>query len=248
SAAAVVAELGLRDALAHGATSDELIATASLAPAFVETLTWLLDLLVEGGIVQRTTVGGAPRYVHVEPGILEDREVLRARALAIDPAYRPVYALVDAATRIYPQAAHGADADALLLRRIDLWAAYFTNANPYYALNNRVNARATARLLRSIPDARVLEVGAGLGSAAAARLEEPGRSKVRITRYPVTEPVDVFRRRAERALEPFSATTDLRFAALDIDEPWSEQGFSGAGVDLVWGVNVFHLARDLQQT
>ena len=105
SATAVIAELGLRDPLTHGATSDELIATASLAPAFVETLTWILDLLVEGEIVRRTTVGGAPRYVHAEHGILEDREALRARALAIDPAYRPVYALVDAATRIYPQVA-----------------------------------------------------------------------------------------------------------------------------------------------
>src|SRR5262249_30573810 len=209
SAAAVVAELGLRDALAHGATSDELIATASLAPAFVETLTWLLDLLVEGGIVQRTTVGGAPRYVHVEPGILEDREVLRARALAIDPAYRPVHALVDAATRIYPQVAHGADADALLLRRIDLWAAYFTNANPYYALNNRVAARAAARRLGSVPDARVLEVGAGLGSAATALLEEVSGCDVRLAGYTVTEPVELVRRRAERTLEPFPPMTTL---------------------------------------
>src|SRR5262249_45926510 len=144
SAAAVVDELGLRDALVHGATSEALMATAALAPGFARTLTWLLDLLVTGGIVRVTTVGGPPRYVHAEPGMLEDRDALRARALAIDPAYRPVYALVDAAARIYVQAAHGADADALLLRRIDLWTAYFTNANPYYALNNRVAARAAA--------------------------------------------------------------------------------------------------------
>src|SRR5436309_189775 len=38
----------------------------------------------------------------------------------------------------------------------------------------------------------------------------------------------------------------LAFAALDVNQPWAAQDVGPASVQLVWGVNVFHLARDLE--
>jgi hypothetical protein len=35
------------------------------------------------------------------------------------------------------------------------------------------------------------------------------------------------------------------FAALDVNQPWAAQDVAPASRQLVWGVNVFHLARDL---
>jgi SAM-dependent methyltransferase len=62
----------------------------------------------------------------------------------------------------------------------------------------------------------------------------------------VTEPVPFFRRRAERTLAAASPVVPLTFAALDLNQPWASQGIVPCGADLVWGVNVFHLARDLE--
>jgi SAM-dependent methyltransferase len=63
--------------------------------------------------------------------------------------------------------------------------------------------------------------------------------------YDVTEPVPFFRRRAERTLATAHPGAPLAFAALDLNQPWAAQGIPPGGHDLVFGVNVMHLARDL---
>jgi len=131
-----------------------------------------------------------------------------------------------------------------LLRKLMLWTTYFSNDNRYYALNNQVSARAAAERLAG---GAVLEVGAGLGSATETLLEllRARGTLERLSEYRVTEPVVLFRRRAERLLMPRHAGVPLAFAALDLNQPWAEQGVVAGSMALVWGVNVFHLARDL---
>lgn len=241
---AILDELGLSPALAQGTTLADLCRSGPLADGFTDSLVWLLELLANAGHVTRRGTNGSLRFATASP--VPDRERLRARALALDAAYQPAFALIDAAARVYVQIARGvADADALLLRRLDLWAAYFTNANPYYALNNRVVARVAAREIGAIPEARILEVGAGMGSATVALLEELARTGARVASCTVTEPVDIFRRRAERATAAVATGVDLRFATLDLDHPWDRDGIPDGSIDVVWGVNVFHVARDL---
>ena len=63
----------------------------------------------------------------------------------------------------------------------------------------------------------------------------------------MTEPVLFFRRRAQRTLTAAWPGTPLHFAGLDLNGPWDEQGVPAESVDLVWAVNVFHLARDLDR-
>jgi hypothetical protein len=90
----------------------------------------------------------------------------------------------------------------------------------------------------------VLEVGAGLGSGTAAVLE----ALPAVAHYRVTEPMPVFRRRAERRLRATYPGLALEFGALDVNAPWAAQGARSAGHDFVVGVNVFHLALDLVAT
>jgi SAM-dependent methyltransferase len=93
----------------------------------------------------------------------------------------------------------------------------------------------------------VLEVGAGAGSAAEALLEELARRGRLgdLGRYDVTEPSPFFRRRAERELKAKFPGAPLAFAAADVDRPLGEQGLGG-DYDLVLGVNVLHVAKDLR--
>jgi len=129
---------------------------------------------------------------------------------------------------------------------VALWCEYFHNDNPVYAVNNRVAAFSAANRMTAFERPRILEVGAGAGSATEALLGELAERDVMPASYLVTEPSQFFRRRGERALRAAYPRVPLTFGGLDIDRPWSEKGIAPASADLVFGVNVLHVARNLQ--
>src|SRR5581483_10289206 len=237
---AVVERLGVADLLREPRTADAILDASGFVPAFWTPLRWLLDRLVAARLATRDANG---RYRLAAPLVRADLDPLRREGLEADPSYAPAFALVDEAAALYPAVARGeTTGDAALLRRAGLWFAYFSNANGYYALTNRVTAHAAAA--RLVDSARVLEVGAGLGSATEAfveRLRECG-TLGRLASYHVTEPVPLFRRRAERTVRAAHPDVPLAFGPLDMNAPWEEQDVAPGGADLVWGVNVFHLA------
>ena len=219
--------------LARGASADDLLVKGGYKAAFRPALGWLLGRAAAAGVDLRTPL---PRT---------DRAAVRAACLALDPSYVPAFTLMDEAAALYPRVARGeANGDRALLMKASLWVAYFDNKNGYYALNNRVVAAAVAARAAGAKPARVLEVGAGLGSATEAVLA----ALPAVERYHVTEPIAFFRRRAERTLRAAHPGVTFEFSALDVNGRWSEQGARPAGHALVLGVNVFHLARDLVAT
>ena len=235
----LVARLELAPLLDEPRTVEELLAARGFVPGFRPALGWLLDRLVLAGASTRDADG---RYRLAAPLPSPDLAALRAEGLAADASYAPAFALLDEAAALYPRVARGeTDGESALFRRLPLWFAYFSNQNGYYALNNRVTARAAAARLAG---GTVLEVGAGLGSATEALLDALDE-RAALTSYLVTEPVPLFRRRAERTLRAAHPRAPLAFAALDVNRPWATQGAAPGSAHLVWGVNVFHLARDL---
>jgi SAM-dependent methyltransferase len=240
----VTRRLGLCELLARPFAAEELLAAGGFVPRFRRPLHWLLEWLAAAGLVTRDDAG---RYRTPASLPATGLAALRAEALAADASYAPTFALLDEAAAIYPAVARGeTSAEDTLFRKAALWFAYFSNANAYYALNNRVTAHAAATRLP--PEAAVvLEVGAGLGSATEAlleRLREAGMLP-RLCSYRATEPVALFRRRAQRTLGVAHRDVPLVFSDLDINRPWADQGIAPRSAHLVWGVNVFHLARDL---
>jgi SAM-dependent methyltransferase len=219
--------------LARGASVDDLLARGGYVATFRPAFAWLLGRAAAGGVDVATPL---PRT---------DRAAVRAACLAIAPSYGPAFTLVDEAAALYPRVARGeVNGDRALLMKASLWVAYFDNRNGYYALNNRVVAAAVAARAAAAGPARVLEVGAGLGSASEAVLG----GLPAVERYHVTEPLPFFRRRAERRLRAAHPGVAFEFGALDVNAPWAAQGARPAGHTLVVGVNVFHLARDLVAT
>ena len=152
--------------LARGASADDLLARGGYVATFRPALGWLLGRAAAAGLDVRTPL---PRT---------DRAAVRAACLAIDPSYVPAFTLVDEAAALYPRVARGeTNGDRALLMKASLWVAYFDNRNGYYALNNRVVAAAAAARAAGAGPARVLEVGAGLGSATEAVLGRPSRRR-----------------------------------------------------------------------
>jgi SAM-dependent methyltransferase len=242
----LVAKLGLVEPLARARTVDELVELRGFVPVFRPPLAWLLAWLAAGSVLARED----ERYRLAAPLPATNLAGLRGEGLALDPSYAPAYALLDHAATIYPGVATGdTSGERALFQKAALWFAYFSNDHAYYALNNRVvGPAAAARLPAS--GATVLEVGAGLGSATEALLEalSPEQRSTAVAAYRFTEPVTFFSRRAQRILSACYPAVPFTFSALDIDAPWEDQGVAPGSVQLVWGVNVFHLARDLRAT
>ena len=224
---------------------EALMTACGFVPAFAAPLRWLLDVLAMRGVLAVGPDGY--RQAAALPAVALD--AVRAAGLAADPSYEPAYALLDEAAALYPRVARGeVVAERALFLRARLWQAYFSNANRYYALSNRVVARAAAARLADAGGGAVLEVGAGLGSATEALFEALAArgATALVERYLLTEPVPFFRRRAEQALAARWPEAPIVSATLDLNGPWAEQdGVTAGAFALVWGVNVFHLARDL---
>jgi SAM-dependent methyltransferase len=219
--------------LASGASADDLLAKGGYVAAFRPAFGWLLGRAAAAGVDVRVPL---PRT---------DRAAVRAACLATEPSYVPAFTLMDEAAALYPRVARGeVSGDRALLMKASLWVAYFDNRNGYYALNNRVVAAAVASRAAGAGPARVLEVGAGLGSATEAVLARLPA----VERYHVTEPLPFFRKRAERTLRPAHPGVTFAFGALDVNGSWAAQGVRPAGQTFVVGVNVFHLARNLVAT
>jgi SAM-dependent methyltransferase len=241
--------LGAARQLVAWRATPELCEMLSCQPRFAFALTWLLERLIEPGYVEAQHSNSVRRYRLRRPWVPALTE-LRKIGLAIDPANVRSLDLLDRAASVYPAVARGeANGEQALLGLdgIPLWLAYFHNDNPAYAVNNWLGSIAAVERLEQRRELRILEVGAGAGSASLTllrALEERGLLP-RVQRYLITEPNAFFRRRAQRELSAAYHGLPLAFQPLDINRPWAPQGLEERAFDLVFGVNVLHVAKDL---
>jgi SAM-dependent methyltransferase len=151
--------------------------------------------------------------------------------------------LIDEAQRYFRGEASG---DEILFapQKLPLWLKYFSNGNLLYAINNTIGAEALSRLVPAAGGAfEILEIGGGCGSAADQALRKLGSS---ITRYRFTEVAETFARHGERAARAAaSPSTVLESARLDMTTPWEAQGVEPGTFDVIYSVNCFHVAPDL---
>jgi SAM-dependent methyltransferase len=252
-AVTIARRLELEPELRAGTTVRALLASRNYSPAGGTAVAWLFARLAAAGVLDRSA---AEAPVYRLPHDLPTPELsdLRALVLANNPANAPTLAILDAAGEAFPKILAGTLTGEQALftgARMALWTEYFHNANPLYALTNRIAAIAAAnRLPPSSDGLRILEIGAGAGSAAEALLDvlqQRGRLG-EIVEYRLTEPNPMLRRRAMRALGarfPSLAGLALAELAYDIDQAPAGQGLAEGRFDLVYAVNVLHIARDL---
>ena len=139
-----------------------------------------------------------------------------------------------------------ADPLTLLFSSGEPTAADLYRKAPVARAANRMLRDAVARLLDALPDGRhlrVLEVGAGTGSATAAVLPELPEGRFD---YVYTDISAGFFAEAEAQFGGSEAGIDYR--VLDIEVDPVEQGFDRHGYDLVIASNVLHATRLLPET
>ncbi len=251
----VFRSLGLEQTCRQGATVEQMMVGAGLAPAMARVPTaWILAMLASRDWIEGSAgPDGKLRYRLERPlPTLDPNETLAAQE-AHDPRCLPSFRIAALAAEHYPAVLRGQTTGEQALfgpEGISGWVKYFSNGNPLYAISNAVGAIAAEQALPEGTAAAVLEIGGGLGSGAEAlfdRLDSRARAS-QISLYRFTEVSPLFLRRAQRTLVTRHPGYPLAFAALDIDHPFAEGEIVPGSFSLVYGVNVLHVARDLAAT
>jgi len=246
---------GLEAAAREPGCPEEIAARAGLETHRALTpLDWILRRLAARGLLEASGAGGGPRRYCVRRALPDlDPAAIAEEQRREDPSWLPSYVLADTVAPDYPAFLRGERTGEEILfspSRLPLWGAFFSNDNGLYAVNNLVGAVAVEEWMPPGPVA-VLELGAGLGSATVAllqRLRMAGRwGEIRDYRF--TDIVPVFLRRGQQALQTrFPDASCLKFAVLDENRPFGEQGARPGSLSLVYAVNALHVARDLHFT
>ncbi len=209
-------------------------------------LAWMLPFLaIEGLLTQR----GDSYTLNGEPDL--DLTSLREAAEAEAPGHGANFDLLDGVrSHIQPFFTEGKAGEGLLfdLALFPLWLAYFRNENLGYFPNNLLTLLA---LREGLPEgARVLELGAGAGSFVQLLAQQgaEGGWLSRIAEYRFTDVAPTFLRRAQRDLKAAAPGLPLTFQLLDLNRPLGDQGIEPASLDTIVGINVLHVAQDLEAT
>ncbi len=243
-------QLKLVDYLSQWQSVDDLCRLLSFQPSFKFALHWILERLVGIDCVEARSDGDTRCYRLRRSLRKPNLENLRAAALQTDPANAATLDLLDHAANLYPVIANGeqsGDRNLLGPQGVPLWLNYFNNDNSTYAVNNWVGAALAAHRVSNRRAFRILEVGAGPGSATEIllRLFEERGLLPRVERYLVTEPNAFFLRCGQRKLARQYPGLPLEWGTLNLDLPWSTQGINPGEFDLVYAVNVMHISKDL---
>ncbi|HEY2569327.1 MAG TPA: class I SAM-dependent methyltransferase [Candidatus Udaeobacter sp.] len=242
--------LNVLDNLNDWKSIDELCAVLSFQPSFKFALRWILERLLEIDCLEARDEGKTRLFHLRQTPRQPDLGNLRAASLQIDPANAATLDLLDHAASLYPAVANGeqgGDRNLLSPQGVPLWLNYFHNDNSTYAVNNWIGATLATERVSTHPALRVLEVGAGPGSASEALLRSFDQRGIlsRIERYLITEPNAFFTRCSQRKLTKQYPHVPLEWTALNLDLPWNNQGIHAGQFDLVYAVNVMHISNDL---
>jgi SAM-dependent methyltransferase len=237
-------DLGWGDRLRAGTTLDALC--DGLPDQARKPLGWMLPFLATEGLLeahgQRYVLRGDP-----DLDLVGIREAVELEA----PGHASNFDLLDGVrASIRPYFTEGKAGEGLLfdLALFPLWLAYFRNENLGYFPNNLLTLLA---LREGLPEgARVLELGAGAGSFAqllARQAAEEGWLS-RLAEYRFTDVAPTFLRRAQRDLKTAAPGLPLAFQLLDLNHPLEGQGIAPASLDAIVGINVLHVAQNLEAT
>ena len=246
----LLGQFNLAEELSAWRSADELCGLLGFQSRFRVALQWILARLLETGCIEAQSDRRTRFYRLGKTPWKLDLKYVRALGLNIDPANAATLDLLDYAASAYPAVAtdrQSSDQNLFGPQGIPLWLKYFNNDNLTYAVNNWVGAVAAADRLSSQPTLRVLEIGAGTGSATEILLTLLGERGVlpRLNRYVITEPNAYFRRCNQRKLAAQYPNLPLEWTTIDLDLPWSEQGIALGEFDLVYAVNVMHISKNL---
>ncbi|GAB3227114.1 hypothetical protein GCM10027447_17910 [Glycomyces halotolerans] len=169
-------------------------------------------------------------------------------AADLDAAPRPLAELLRDCADALPDVMSGRRAGTEVLfpdGSTDRLAAFYAGTDGTEAFHDVAAAILAEHLASATGPCRVVEIGAGTGSASRPALETCRASRRPVT-YDFTDLSEAFVKRARTEL---AASYDFaRFSRLDIEQDPAAQGFAAGTADVVVASHVLHATRDLAET
>lgn len=173
-----------------------------------------------------------------------DRDRVRSALLELEPTADRVLDLFDfVSVHLNELLLKGRVAEELFFApgQLVLWDRYFNTQNALYQINNDLAVNAARNLIK--PGDKICEIGGGLGSAARSLAAGLSRQQAESIHLTFTDAVPIFLQRARRTL--IDLPFNLEFKRYDINQTPS---FESGTFDLIYGVNVVHVALDMEST
>ena len=248
--------LSALEALGWGRTAgaavdpEELRESLGVLPEHANLLRRMLEILARSGVLQAKDEGFAVAVGADDPlpdDVPRDSEAFLAEVTARFPHAENEIGLFRRCAGALSEVLRGEeDPLSLLFGDAKPTAGDLYRLAPVWRAANRMIGEVVRTLVDELPDGRrlrVLEVGAGIGSATECILPElpPARFD-----YMYTDISAGFFAEAEARFGGAEASTDYR--VLDIEKDPLEQGFEPHAYDMVIAANVLHATRHLDET
>ncbi len=249
-ALATLDRLGWLRTAGESVDADALRQQLKIGPEHQRLFGRMLEMLARCGVLSAADGGYVVQVGTGDPlpeGLPEDPDAFASRMAALYPHGSTEIGLFRRSADALPDVLLGEmDPLTLLFSSGEPTAADLYKKAPVARAANRMLADATAALLRRMPAERrlrVIEVGAGTGSATAVVLPELPEGRYDFT---YTDISAGFFAEAESLFGGSEAAIDYR--VLDIEVDPVEQGFDRHGYDIVIASNVLHATRYLDET
>lgn len=249
----ILERANIRDVIRSGDFStDKIIHDLGFVPQSKIPLNWIFEYLVSFGYLEKKSGAAYFELSHDFPQ--KDPDTINKEMLEIDSNVRPSNMLLEKAARGYPDFLAGKKTAVDILfteDKMELWNEYFSNSNRGYVVHNAMAASGLLRWLPDRPGLRILEVGGGTGNAAVYFLKEMydrGRLN-QIEEYIFTDVSPVLLRSGNHNIMRGVAETEMvSLKTLDFERSFVAQGIEPGSLDVVYGVNSLHAARDIMRS
>ena len=242
--------LGWERAAGAVADPEALRERLDVLPEHANLLRRLLEILARSGVLRAEDEGFVVTIGADEPlpdGMPRDSEAFLTEVMERFPHAVNEIRLFRRCAGALPDVLRGnEDPLSLLFGDTEPTAGDLYRLAPVWRAANRMIGEVIRTLVEELPDGRrlrVLEVGAGIGSATEYVLPELPAARFD---YMYTDISAGFFAEAEARFSADDTTIDYR--VLDIEKDPMDQGFDAHGYDLVIAANVLHATRHLDET
>lgn len=237
-------------------TVDEIIEAFDLEPrsSFIP-LTWMLEFLSEQGyIVKKIDDDQRICYKMSKKIPFCDIDGIEKSLLAISKDFLPSCELLRKVAQGYPDFFRGRKSGFDILftdDKMSRWNQYFSNENSGYAMYNTFGAYGVSHWFPNKKGLVALELGCGTGSATGALLNHLNKCNFarHIQSYILSDISLTFVKMAKEIIDKhITSVPPLVLKRLDINRSFVKQGIDYNSIDIIYGVNVLHVAKNLSFT
>jgi ubiquinone/menaquinone biosynthesis C-methylase UbiE len=234
-------------------TVDDIVDKFNLDPCISPVpLTWMLGYLSQQGcIVKKYDNNSNVGYKLEQKFPKSNSEGIEKKLLSLSKDFQPSCELLRKVAQKYPDFLRGYDSGFNILfvhDKMQCWRQYFTNYNAGYCFYNTFGAYGVSRWFPPKKEIIVLEVGCGTGSGTIAlmnHLKECNLTR-HIKNYIISDISLTFLKTIREDIDKHvTAAPPFVLKRVDINRPFVKQEIADNSIDIIYGVNVLHVAKNL---